>query len=363
VGPAPAHPAGGIAAYVLGLLASPLAARYRLAVVDTSVPAAFQRWRALRPLLTLAFSLRLAVALVRHRPDLVHVHTSDFTGFWEKSLLARVARSAGRPVVLHLHGGSFDAFLLGLGRRRAAWARRALQGAACVVVLSEAWRPIVARVAPAAHLVVLPNAIDTRLFAPPSPPPPRRDATTRLLFVGMLSARKGVDDLLAALATLDSLDWTLDVVGGEEFAGERARAESNARRLGLAERVRFRGPLFAADKLARLHAADVFVLPSRSESFGIANLEAMAAGLAVVSTETGAIPEYIESGVHGLLVPPGDVAALAAALHAVGTDPALRLRLGAAARRRAGDYDWSRVASQVAAVYDRVLGEVSAPRP
>jgi glycosyltransferase involved in cell wall biosynthesis len=357
VGPAPREPCGGIAAYVLGLLASPLAARYRLEVMDTSVPDVFRRVRILRPLLSTWFALRLAAAL-RQRPDLVHVHTSDYAGFWEKAVLTHLARARGAPVVVHLHGGSFDAFLARLGPHQVAWARGALSAASRVIVLSEAWRPLVERFAP--RVVVLPNAIDVAALAPPQP---RRPATPpRLLFVGMLSERKGVEDLLAALVELLPLDWTLDVVGGEEFPGARRRIEARSRDLGLESRVRFRGPLYGADKLELLHASDIFVLPSHSESFGIANLEAMAAGLAVVSTRTGAIPEYIADGEHGLLVRPGDVAGLAAALRRVLSDPELRSRLGDAARHRAADYDWSHVAAALAAVYDEVLSEVNVGR-
>jgi glycosyltransferase involved in cell wall biosynthesis len=309
----------------------------------------------LRPLLSAEFARRTHAALGRH-PALVHVHSSDYGGFWEKGLLAALAARAGIPVVLHLHGGSFDVFLRQLTPRRAAWARRIFARAARVVVLSEAWRPLVAEFVAAERIAVLPNAIDVDAFTPPpAPPRPGLARPVRLLFLGLLAARKGLDDLWPALQALGDLDWQLDVVGGEEFPGERRRAERAVAEHGIAARVRFHGPRDGDAKRALLHAADIFVLPSRSESFGIANLEAMAAGLAVVSTRTGAIPEYLQHGVHGLLVTPGDRAALTAALRHLIVSPESRLRLGQAALQRARDYDWTRVEAQVSRLYAEVL--------
>ena len=360
IGPAPARPQGGIAAYVLGLLASPLATRYALDVVDVTVPETFRRHRALRPLLSAEFARRTWAALQRRRPALVHIHTSDYSGFWEKGALATMAARAGIPVVLHLHGGSFDVFLRALGPRQAAWARQIFAAAARVVVLSESWRPVVAEFVAPERIAILPNAIDVAAFAPPARTAASPSSPARLLFLGLLAQRKGLDDLWPALRAIDDLDWELDVVGGEEFAGERRRAEQAVRSHGLAARVHFRGPRDGAEKRAFLHAADIFVLPSRSESFGIANLEAMAAGLPVVSTRTGAIPEYLEHGVHGMLIAPGDVAALSAALRELIGSPVLRQRLGAAALVRARDYDWTAVEAQVARLYADVLARVSA---
>jgi glycosyltransferase involved in cell wall biosynthesis len=117
----------------------------------------------------------------------------------------------------------------------------------------------------------------------------------------------------------------------------------------------FHGTKLGREKLAFLQGADVFVLPSRNESFGIANLEAMATGLPVISTRTGAIPEYLQTEVHGLLVEPGDAMALAGAMRRLMDDGELRLRLGDAARQRAREYDWNVVAASVAAVYAAML--------
>jgi glycosyltransferase involved in cell wall biosynthesis len=183
-----------------------------------------------------------------------------------------------------------------------------------------------------------------------------------VLFLGMLSARKGLDELLAACVQLrhgGNLPFACDIVGGEEVLGARAKYEQAFTAAGLSPWVRFHGPAFGADKLRFLRRAQVFVLPSRAESFGIANLEAMATGLAVVSTRTGAIPEYLENEVQGLLIDPGDASALAAAIARLIADPDLRQRLGTAARLRARDYDWTVIAARLDTMYASVIGSTA----
>jgi 2-deoxystreptamine N-acetyl-D-glucosaminyltransferase/2-deoxystreptamine glucosyltransferase len=105
-----------------------------------------------------------------------------------------------------------------------------------------------------------------------------------------------------------------------------------------------------------LASLDVLVLPSVYEEMGSVLTEAMAAGLPVVASDVGGIPEVVRHGETGLLVPPGDVDALAAALDRVVAEPGLRDRLAAGARARSADYSWPALAARVAAVYDRALG-------
>ncbi len=172
----------------------------------------------------------------------------------------------------------------------------------------------------------------------------------------MISARKGLDELCEAIQTLQGEGEALhvDIIGGEEVVGDAERYAKRFRDAGLGN-VRFRGLLQAREIREYLRRAHVFVLPSRSESFGIANLEAMACGLPVVSTRTGAIPEYIENEVHGLLVDPGDAEELTKALRRLIGSPALRARLGTAAHEQARRFDWSVVGEQIESIYRGIL--------
>lgn len=163
-------------------------------------------------------------------------------------------------------------------------------------------------------------------------------APVRLLSVGRLVEKKGTADLLEALARLPAdLDWHLTLIGGGNLAQSlKARAET----LGLGARIAWRGAQPQDEVLAAYRAADLFVLASRiagdGDRDGLPNvlMEAQSQGLACLSTRVAAIPELIEDGVTGTLVPPDDPAALAAALERLIRDAELRRRLGAAGARR-----------------------------
>jgi glycosyltransferase involved in cell wall biosynthesis len=162
--------------------------------------------------------------------------------------------------------------------------------------------------------------------------------------------------LLDALAPLAGLRWECECVGSvERDPGFVQLLRHRVRDAGMDGRVRFTGPRAEAD-LARSYAgADVLVLPSRSETYGMVIAEALARGLPVVAAEVGGVPEALGHGPDGarpgLLVPPDDPTALGDALRAWLEDPGLRRRLRAAAReRRASLAPWSATTSAVAEV-------------
>ena len=353
---------GGIAAYLEGMLASSLAQRFELETFDMRASAFHRKHRLARLGLGLHRLRRFRHTLRGSRARIVHVHTSAHLGFWERAAYGEVAARQGRAYVLHVHGGDFDRFLMQMPDWQRRFAARAFGRASGVVVLSEAWKPLFASWVAPERLRVIPNAIHSAAFVRAAGP--RAPGPVRILFVGMLSARKGLDELGAALARLlaDGVrNFVLDLLGGEEVLGDGKRYRQRFHEMGLDPWIRFHGLKTGTDKLDFYHRADLFVLPSRSESFGIVNLEAMASGLPVISTRTGAVPEYIISGEHGLLIEPGDSAALAHALHRLIEDEPLRTRLGAAGQRQAERYDWRVVGRALERLYDDILAGGAKP--
>jgi glycosyltransferase involved in cell wall biosynthesis len=155
--------------------------------------------------------------------------------------------------------------------------------------------------------------------------------TVSLLSVGALVPRKGYDVLLAALAHVRDLPWRLTIVGARDRCPRTAaELEAAIASLNLASRVTL-ASVVSSERLAALYAAaDVFVLPSRFEGYGMAFTEALAHGVPVIGTTAGAIPDTVPPGT-GILVPPDDVAALATALRRLIADSEERQRLAAAA--------------------------------
>jgi glycosyltransferase involved in cell wall biosynthesis len=178
---------------------------------------------------------------------------------------------------------------------------------------------------PASRLRLIANGLDAGRFVPGEP----RRTIRHIVMVANLRAEKGHDTLLAAapriLARYPDASFT--------FVGDgprREALETLTRALGVTERVRFVGE--RRDVASILARHDLFVLPSRSEAFPNALIEAMATGLPVVATDVGGIPEVVRSGVNGQLVPPDDIGALADAVLALMDDPAAAAALGRAAR-------------------------------
>lgn len=277
--------------------------------------------------------------LVRHlsrilreqRVDVVHSH--EFSCSVYGAAAARVMRA---PHVITMHGNSTMTHAL---RRRVA-VRWAFRNSAANVAVSHATKrqlDLDLGLAPAA-LEVVHNGVPIRTG---DPEPVRRELGVRegevlILAVGNLDPRKGHIFLLEALAQLDAegsaIPWRLAIAGGRG-GPERPRLEAFAADRGFADRVHILGQREDIPSLQA--AADIFVMPSLWEGLPLALLEAMFGGTAIVASEISGIPEAIVHDEHGLLTPPGDSRALAAALRKLLAEPPERVRLATAARARA----------------------------
>lgn len=294
--------------------------------------------------------VRVAVLLRKLDAPLVHVQTASRGSFWRKWVVCVLARLAGRPYLIHLHGGGFQRFY---EDESGPLARRLIRGtlahAALVIALSEQWRERLLRICPAANVEVLPNAVVL-----PEKPVSRdtREREPVLLFLGHLLRDKGVYDLVTAFAQVAGrFPRSRLVLGGIGNIEEVARL---ARGLGIAERVACPGWLGPEQKSAALANSTLFLLPSYAEGMPMALLEAMSWGLPVIATPVGGIPQVVTSELNGLLVTPGDVAALAATIARVLEDAELRERLGQAARKTIEqDYSLDKALAKLSGIYDR----------
>ena len=212
----------------------------------------------------------------------------------------------------------------------------------------------------ASRIATIPCGVDTDLFTPGDRAEARRrlglDDRPVLLWVGRIAPIKGLDTLLDTVARLREAgrDMRLLVVGGEADEPTNGHETSLRRRiaaLGLGESVRFVGPQPQSVLPLYYAAADVTVLPSYYESFGMVALEAMACGSPVIASRVGGLVTTVRDGVTGFLVPDGDVEALAERIETLVGDPELRWRLGREGVRWAAQHRWPCVAEAVCKEY------------
>jgi glycosyltransferase involved in cell wall biosynthesis len=277
---------------------------------------------------------RLAGLLAAGRVALVHAHVAMRGSFWRKALFLGLARLAGVPTVVHLHGSTFVEFYereCGPLRRRLV--RLTLERADAVIALSESWRAYLARIVPAARLVVIPNMVDADAVQAGIERSGAARIPGRILFLGEIGKRKGIYDLVCALAQIAAAQPHARLVAGG--SGELEEVRRLARELGVERHLELPGWVDGEAKARLLAEAAIYVLPSHNENLPVSILEAMAAGLPVVSTRVGGIPDAVRHGSEGLLVMPGDKEALADGVLRLLGDPQLGSRMGAAARRRA----------------------------
>ncbi|UCC67271.1 MAG: glycosyltransferase family 4 protein [Armatimonadota bacterium] len=349
VGPTP-PPIGGIAAQVSLLLGSSLQSDFRIIHLDPAIPGGQGLPRRL--VSSLGLIARFLAKVWSSRAQVVHVHSSSFGGFFEKGLLAVLAKVMGRKAVLHLHGGGLQQFW---DRSRMkcliAWILRTVD---VVIVLSEAWKQRVARMSPSARLEVVPTSVPTQLYGPF---PGGDREPVKILFVGWIDRNKGVFDLVDAIVGMAKRppQFQVHMIGnGRDMNALKAMIADR----GVQEFFTIYGWVTEDFKRRALRTASIFVLPSHVEGLPTALLEAMAAGLPVVATRVGAIPEAVAHGVHGELVEAKDPSGLRCALENLRQDSALRHRYGEAGRRRARcEYDTERSARRIGGVYHRLLAE------
>lgn len=307
------------AAYRDGGLLDRHGVRYIATVADGS------RWRKLARALQ-AWGELLGTLAMPGGAVLVHIHVASGASFWRKALYVWTTRAFGVPVVLHVHGGNFAEW----AAQQAGWAhafiRATCQTSARVVVLSPVWVSRLSGWVPPGRCMAIQNAV-APMAARPQPVGPAR----RFLFLGRLEADKGINELLDAFARVHARHPQARLVLCGD--GDRVHVQERAAALGIGDAIEMPGWVVGEHKAAALRAADVFVLPSYIEGLPVSMLEAMQCGVPVLMTAVGSVPEVIDDGRNGLMVPPGEVDALAAAMLRLCDEPGLTDRLALQGRQ------------------------------
>ena len=278
-----------------------------------------------RPDVALRAAARFAALLARSPGAVVHIHASARAGFWRDCAYAGVALALRCPVILHLHGGELEAFFDALGGPAKAAVRGLLERCELIAVPSQRLAGFLRTVSPHIRTASLPHPVPMPMPAPQDAPRP-----SLILFLGRLEPHKGIFDLLEAVAKVRAAVPDVRLVCAGE--GSRVAVARYAEHLGIAEAVKFTGWVGPSGKRALLESAAVYALPSYAEGMPMGLLEAMAAGVPVIASPVGGMPEVVVDGVTGFLAAPGDVATLERLLRRLLLDRALGARVGAAAR-------------------------------
>jgi glycosyltransferase involved in cell wall biosynthesis len=320
---------GGIPTFLDTLLRSRLAQEHDVRFLNVAHAGIPQGGRA--TLANVGRTIRDTAAVWRaaRGRDIVHIHSAlaPAVTVVRAALFVLAGRARGCAVIVHAHGGNIQTWLTTPWRRRIM--RLAMRSATRVVAVWTAGLEALRQVLPEERVVLVDNGVpvDPDLEVPRGNDPPR------VLYVGLLTPRKGVLDLLSAAGQLRErgVEHELWLLGGTPDEGPEAEAQVRA---GLDERTRLLGTRAPEEMPAAFAEADVFCLPSWWEAMPLSVLEAMAAGLPVVATDVGDVARAVQDGVTGFVVPVQAPEQLGKALEALLTDPELRRRMGAAGRER-----------------------------
>jgi glycosyltransferase involved in cell wall biosynthesis len=260
-------------------------------------------------------------------------------------------------VIVHLHGGFFRSYY----EQEAAWMRAllklALEKAAAAIVLGERFRPIFHGIVPDERIFVVPNGLDAGDLICEAA---ATGTTRQVLFLTNLIASKGFAETVHAAAAVVRVvpDARFVIAGDVMDTGVYQDVRQFVRDNGLEQSIAFPGPLSGEAKTSAFRSASLFVLPTAYPFEGqpFAILEAMAAGLPIITTDQGVIGEMVRDGVNGFIVPPGDHDALADKIILLLKDPELQERMGRASRERfLQNYTLDHWTENMAGVFTHVL--------
>ncbi len=349
----------GVSTHVNLLMGSGLAEDFEL--VHFQVGSEGRDEGAFGRLARLVFSpFALFATILFRQVAVVHLNTSlNPRAYWRDLAYLLVAKLLRARVVYQVHGGKLPHKFFEKSRVLTAFLRWSLGLPDLILVLAaielEAYRAFV----PDRHVVTLPNGIDCRPFARVPTVRSRADYPLRLVYVGRFAREKGLYEALQGVRIAAGLGIDARIVlAGEGAEGERLQAY--ARALDLGARAIFTPAVFGDDKVRVLGGADVAILPSYAEGLPYALLEAMAAGIPVLATPVGAIPDVVTHGIHGYLVPARDAAAIASAIVALASDRERLSWMSRACRKRVlAAYSIERLARELALYYRTLAAGVS----
>ncbi len=339
---------GGITTLTSDILRSRLKDEYQLTYIESQAEDLGKAGKLMLAIRALWKFLALAV----RGTDVVYVHVGSNASLYRESCFLFLSRMLGRKTICHFHAGDAREYLdqqPRLCKRMVGWV---LGLSDLIIGVSAKSSADIRYFVPGANIVVLPNAIDMEWFEDEMVSKTQHDSTPQILFVGAIGKLKGERDLIAALRLLKQkgVEVRASILGYGADGLSSSFADA-----GVADMIDYSGPVPMAERVRFFKKANIFVLPTYAEAMPISVMEAMAAGLAIVTTRVGGIPEIIEDGREGFLVEAGDIETMAEKIALLARDPALCHKLGNQARKRANEqFDFQTYIDRLGSEIDRI---------
>jgi len=322
---------GGISTLIAEILKSPLKEDFEFTYIESQAEDFGKFGKAFLALSAIA---RFVWNCISKRPNLVYVHLGSNASLYRESIFIFLAKLFGKKVITHFHAGDVDNYYPFQRKIGQKFIQTALRLSDSFIAVSQESAKQLRDITQSQNISVITNAIDTSVFNgnKKSLTDERSDDAVRLLFVGAVGKLKGEKDLIKALALLRDNKPNLKI----SFLGYGAEnLKDYCERFEVGDLVEYLGAVPMNERIEFFRRSDIFVLPTYAEAMPMSVIEAMAAGLPVISTRVGGIPELIEDGVDGILFAPGDVGALAEKISFLLNNKDTRIKIGKKAKQKA----------------------------
>jgi glycosyltransferase involved in cell wall biosynthesis len=355
-------PYGGMAINAQNLRQSVLKDRYEIYNLDITGLRTRKNASILQSIfyqLDLVFKL-ITISAVKN-PDIVHIRMASFFYFYRRSIDIIFCKLLGKKVIFHLAGAEFKTFFKNSSVFAKCYIKWILQLSDGVIALSQGWKDFLAGLVQHNKIQVISNGVpiaDFQLFKNKKSEFQFDDEHLLILFAGSIGERKGVFDILQAIpAVLKERSNSTFVFCGPGDSNEELELFRNTiKDKKIDQYVKYIGVISGQEKVDWFISSDVFILPSYAENLPLAMLEAMAAGLPVIVSDVGAIPEVVVNGENGYILKPGDIKGIAQAILRLAEDKSIRVEMG---RRNLAlvksKYDISIVADSIDNLYLKLL--------
>lgn len=360
IGPS-SPPYGGIATYVDDMLKSNIVKEFDILQLNTARNQLIKKSLAKNYLLFQRNISKLVQIIIIEKPQIVHIHTSSYLAFWEKSVFLIISKFFFKKTIIHIHGAEFDKFYKNSNFIEKFIIKMVLNISDKVIVLSIRWKYFFLQIIDNEKISVIQNGIDcSKLVLFENHLRNEEFKRINILFLGNLVQRKGVYDILKSIPIVLSGYKNVQFIfaGSEERSGEIDELKKETVRQNIDSYVTFKSNFSEQDRTKLLIMSDVFVLPSYAEGLPISLLEAMAAGLPIISTSVGGIPEVITEGENGFLINPGDYMELANKIQELIEDPEIKKKMGKNNQEKIrAKYNWKIIANQLTDEYNKLLNK------